>query len=129
MGFGVVVLYAVLALAAVGTVAGIGFKIRHDGYSQGAADVQAKWDRANREQRELEARQAAEAEAAKEKEDAKRKVVYRTITKTVDKYIDRPVYRNVCFDADGLRDANAALSGALTPAAEPDRSLPAAHGP
>lgn len=32
------------------------------------------------------------------------RVEYRTITKTVEKLVDRPVYRDaVCVDADGLR--------------------------
>lgn len=34
------------------------------------------------------------------------------ITKTVTKLVDRPVYQNVCLDADGLAVINKALSGA-----------------
>lgn len=36
-----------------------------------------------------------------------RKIVYRTITRNVQTYIDRPVYQRECLDSDGLRDANA----------------------
>ena len=58
-----------------------------------------------------------------EAERAKSKIVYKTVTRQVDKIIDRPVYRNVCLDADGLRDANAALSGSLTAASGTDKAV------
>jgi hypothetical protein len=62
--------------------------------------------------------QANEAVASKEDRDEKARIVYRTITEMVDKIVDRPVYRNVCLDDDGLRLANAALGGvAVSPAA------------
>ena len=38
------------------------------------------------------------------------KTVIQKVNVDVEKIIDRPVYTNVCFDDDGLRDANAALS-------------------
>lgn len=38
-------------------------------------------------------------------------VEYRTITKYVDRIIDRPVYRNQCFDADGVRQLNEFIIG------------------
>ncbi len=42
---------------------------------------------------------------------ASRKVTYATITKTVDRFVDRPVYRTACIDASGLSSINAALAG------------------
>lgn len=52
---------------------------------------------------------------AKELEDAKadREVVFKTITKTVEKVVDRPIYLEQCIDQDGLDAANAALEGKL----------------
>jgi len=41
----------------------------------------------------------------------KRQENAKVITKTVEKIITRDVYRNVCFDSDGLSVANQALSG------------------
>lgn len=38
------------------------------------------------------------------------------VTQYVDKIVERPLYRNVCLDGDGLRLVNQALSG-LDPAA------------
>lgn len=39
-----------------------------------------------------------------------REVQYKAIRETAVQYVDRPVYRNVCLDSDGLRVINAALT-------------------
>lgn len=39
------------------------------------------------------------------------RTVYRTITQQVDKLVDRPIYRDRCFDDLGLQLANAFLAG------------------
>jgi len=41
-----------------------------------------------------------------EKEATKLRIKYITITKTVEKFIDRPVYQNTCLDQDGLDAIN-----------------------
>lgn len=61
-----------------------------------------------------------------EKARAQREIVYRTITKQVDKIVDRPVYRNVCLDDDGLRVINDALRGEA--AADPGKPATAVSG-
>lgn len=71
--------------------------------------------------------QANAAVATLESQNAQAKIVYRTIVQSVDKVVDRPVYRNVCLDDDGLRLVNAALGGA--PAAPPDPGKPNATMP
>ena len=118
---GIVLVYLI---AAIGILTALGY-IASRIYSAGAASVQAQWDAAERQQRKDEMEKANAAALGLERKNEKAKVVYRNITRTVDRYIDRPVYRNVCFDADGLRDANAALVGALTPASKPDKPVPA----
>lgn len=60
-----------------------------------------------------------------ERAKADRKVVYETITKTVDRIVDRPVYRNVCIDDDGLRQINAALAGKRADSSQPVAAVPA----
>ncbi len=65
--------------------------------------------------------QSANASAALEAGNAKREIVYRTITKNVDRIVERPVYSGVCFDDDGLRLANAALAGIAVEAADPGK--------
>ena len=61
-----------------------------------------------------------------EKARADREIIYRTITKTVDRIVDRPVYRSDCIDDDGLRIANEALTGAPAAAGKPDAAVPKA---
>ena len=45
---------------------------------------------------------AVALEKAKEKE----RVVYLTITETVERIVDRPVYSNICLDEDGVMAIN-----------------------
>lgn len=45
------------------------------------------------------------------KDQANAKVIYRRIVVEVDKIVERPVYRNQCLDADGLRILGAAIDG------------------
>jgi hypothetical protein len=59
-----------------------------------------------------------------EVERGKSKTIYKTITKRVDKIIDRPVYRNVCLDDDGLRLVRAAIAGQAPDSGEPVSPLP-----
>jgi hypothetical protein len=70
-------------------------------------------DAAAQLQKTRDAMQAQSNEAVEmlEKDNARSHTVFRTITQQVDKIIDRPVFRNICLDDDGLRLANAALSG------------------
>lgn len=58
-----------------------------------------------------------------EKDKTKNATRTRTITVEVDKIIDRPVYRNVCLDADGLQLINAAI-GRRDPASQPGHAVP-----
>lgn len=44
-------------------------------------------------------------------EQSNAKTVYRQITVEVDKIVDRPVYRNICFDDSGLRELHRAIDG------------------
>lgn len=61
----------------------------------------------------IEAQKQAEANAQKASEDYEKskeseRVKTETITRTVQKIIDRPVYINTCFDSDGVSAVNAA---------------------
>lgn len=79
------------------------------------------------QQKEIKQIGTAAADLGQKKEHAD--VVYRTITEKVDRYIDRPVYRSTCLDADGLRDANAALAGPHATGPKPDPAVPGSHTP
>lgn len=45
------------------------------------------------------------------KDQANAKVIYQRIVVEVDKIVERPVYRNICFDESGLRELHRALDG------------------
>lgn len=95
------------------------------GIKRGASDKQAEWDKAVADQRERERLAAETASTKLETGNEKARVVYKTITRAVDRYVDRPVYRRECFDADGLRDANRAILGQEgEPPGKPDRAVP-----
>ena len=99
--------YGLIALSILGTLAGIGYKIRESGKDS----VRVEWAEANRIARAAEEKKA---QAAATKTEAVRvEIRYRTktITKEVDKIVDRPIYSNVCLDTDGLRLARMAIKG------------------
>lgn len=54
---------------------------------------------------------SAELERAK----SEKQIVYRTIIKRVETYIDRPIYLRDAVDDDGLRDEDAALTRTANP--------------
>jgi len=122
-GFAVLA-YGLIALGIIATVTGFVWGGYAKGKAQGRAEVQAAWDDANAKARAAEAAKGNKAATGLEADRGKTRVVYKTITQTVDRYIDRPVYRNVCLDADGLRDANRALLGQGADPGQPDRPVP-----
>ena len=87
-------------------------------YLRGMADVQAAWDKDRAAQTEAAAEayrsgvlagQLASSSYQEDKQHADAQT--RTLRETVTRYVDRPVYRDVCLD-DGLRDTiNAAIAG------------------
>ncbi len=72
----------------------------------------------------LRARVADTAAVTHEDFKEKERVVYQTITETVDRIVERPVYRNVCLDADGLRELNAAVAGSRPAASQSAPAVP-----
>lgn len=111
------ILYGILAVAILGAAA----KFHHDAVVSGKNTVYAEWSKADAAEQARRAANLATATERKGKGDAKAKIVYREIKTSVDRYIDRPVYRNVCLDDDGLLDARRAIEG-LTPGG-PDKPL------
>lgn len=70
--------------------------------------------------------QAINATQALEIQRGKTEIKYKTLVREVEKVVERPVYANVCLDADGLRLANAALAGSSTASRVPADALPSA---
>ena len=100
-------LYAGAAIIILGMLGGIGYKVRKSGYDA----CKVEWAEAAEEQRKREQELSTLAAKALADERAKRKVVIQTRTQYVEKIVDRPVYSNVCVDADGLRCIAAAING------------------
>jgi hypothetical protein len=116
-------LTSILIAALVGMAVGAGGagKVVADHYRAEAAQ-QKEADAKAYQARTLQLNDvSAELERAK----SEKQIVYRTITKRVETYIDRPVYQRECLDDDGLRDANAALAGRAS-SGEPAPAVPAA---
>jgi hypothetical protein len=93
------------------------------GIKRGEKNITTKWDIAKEQQRAKDAAQAEQATKGLEVKNAKAKVVYRNITRNVDKIVERVSYRNICLDADGLRAANDAIRGAVGTTGEPDATV------
>lgn len=83
------------------------FYVHHKGYSEAMQDVAIAQEEVDKAQREKYDKLAQELEDTKKK----RQDNVRTITKTVEKIIDRPTYRNICIDDSGLSVINASLQG------------------
>lgn len=131
---GTILVYLVLAIVVMEMLYGLFAWVDSNwetsaGVKKGEAGKQSEWDEANRLAREEEAKKGATAATGLEVDRGKTKVVFRTITQTVDKIVERAVYRNVCLDDDGLRNANAALLGKSADPAKPDGGMPAPVGP
>lgn len=79
------------------------------GWRQASADLAR--ERAAHAQFRANERTAHTASTDYQKESAHARIEYRTRWRTVETIVDRPVYRNVCLDDDGLRELNAAIAG------------------
>ena len=121
--------YGLIALAILGSLGGLYYKVNHDGVVAGRAEVQAKWDTANAEARAAEAARSAKAAADLEAERKKRKVVVKERTVFVDREIEKLVASASCLSPDGVRTLNSAIDGKSAPRAVPDRPMPATRPP
>ena len=59
-----------------------------------------------REIRRMNEKRTSPAAEGLEKDKREIEIRYRTITKTVTKFVDRPVYKNICLDQDGIDAIN-----------------------
>lgn len=114
--------YAAIAVAAIGVgFAGgwqtRGWKASHDEAAQARADARTALARAEK---------VDGAAAGLEQSKERIRVQTVTLTREVERLVDRPVYRDRCLDDDGLRLVAAAAAGASAPAGEPAPAVPAA---
>ena len=83
------------------------------GFGSGMGLQKLFWVAADKERIEKEAKakennreKAHDASASFEEKRTTNEIRYRTVTVTVEKLVDRPVYINQCLDDDGLRTLN-----------------------
>lgn len=116
-------IYAATALIALAVGFGGGWRIqawRHD-----SAELVAQQ---NAQAKARMQRQGADAGAqAFEVVREKLRTEVQYIRERIDVEVEKPVYRNVCLPADGLRDLNDAIRAANNPG-EPSHPMPAASG-
>ena len=105
-----------LSVGASGTYKVVADHYRAEAVAQKEADAKAY---------QIRTLELNDVSAELERARSEKQIVYRTITKRVETYVDRPVYQRECLDDDGLRDANAALAGRAG-AGEPTSAVPAA---
>ena len=94
--------YAATAIVAGALAFGAGWQVqswRFDAKEKQRLESEAEIRRMNEKRTSL----AAEG---LEKDKREIEIRYRTITKTVTKFIDRPVYKNTCLDQDGIDAIN-----------------------
>jgi hypothetical protein len=112
-------LYAIVALvAALASGAGV-WKVQAWRYDSRELQRQE----AQHEKERMDRRSVDMAASVHEADKRQIETQFKTITKEVERVVEKPVYRNVCFDDDGLR----ALSAAIRPAdaaSEPARAVP-----
>lgn len=114
-------IFGIVAAVAFAVGAGTTYKLTADHYD--AKD--AKQQQAAAEAYQAHAAQLNEVSAELERAKNDRKVVYRTITRKVETYINDPLYQRYCIDERGLRDINEALAG-RTSSGESATAVPAA---
>ncbi len=110
----------ITALVSAALAFGAAWKVqdwRHD-----AAELQRQEDVA--ETQRLSAKKADTAAVSHEQFQERERVVYQTITETVDRIVEKPVYRNVCLDADGMRALSAAIHGRADDPGQPSPAVP-----
>lgn len=112
-------LYAIVALLALSLGGAGAWNIQAWRYA--AKDAQRIEAQAERDRNDRKAAQVASE--GFENDKAKTEIKYRTITREVEKIIDRPVYRNICLDSGGLQLLREAIGTTGNPG-EPVSTLP-----
>lgn len=111
--------YAAASLAMLAAGATAGWQVQ--GWRH--ARLEAQRLEAEAETQRLRARSAAVASAGHETDREQIQVEFQTITREVERVVEKPVYRNVCLDADGLRLVERAVRGGAA-TGEPGDALP-----
>lgn len=110
-----------IKVAIIGTIAGalLLIGVNNRAYDRGAADTKLVYEAAAQQLKDAEAAKAQKAATTLEQDNANAQVETKAREKIVTKIIERPVYRDRCFDDDGLSIANSALTSKGATASQP----------
>lgn len=114
-------LYTYVATGLIALAVGFGGGWKTQGWRWDAADKQRIEQEAKERQKQLD--RAHTASTTFEGKRTANETQYRTVTVTLEKIVDRPVYVNQCIDADGLRALNDQIARATDPG-QPSLKLP-----
>jgi len=114
-------MYLYATILAAGLLTGFAGAWKVQDWRQDAAEL----ERAKVESRDRLKKMERGDDAAQAHEGfkAKTEIVYVDRIKRVDRIVERPVYAAQCWDADGLRELNAAIAG-REPSGEPAPAVP-----
>ena len=76
-----------------------------------AASAELQRTQAAQEQHSKNEKRRYIASESYQKESARDRIVYQTRTRILRQVVERPVYRHICLDADGVQQINDAIAG------------------
>lgn len=115
--------YGLIALALIGALGGIGYKVRESGKDA----IRVEWAAANEVARKREAEASAKAAADLAAERKKRRTVIQERTVYVDREIEKLVDSGTCFRPSGVQCLNAVINGEDAAGCKPDGAVPATN--
>lgn len=113
-------LILLLAVAIAGFAAGVKWHAGQDAIAEQARQVN------QRAAERLRRQNTNTAAAVHEVDKVEIRTVFKTITEEVERVVEKPVYRDVCLDADGLRVIQSAIDRVNGTAGQPGHAVPAA---
>jgi len=114
-------MYRYVAIALLGLVLGFGGGWKTQAWRYDSAELDRSRAASRDQLKKIE--RVDDAAAKHETFKAKEQIRYVYRTQLVDRIVERPVYRDACFDDDGLRVLNDAIAG-REPAGEPASAVP-----
>ena len=116
-------LVLLLACLVAGFGAGVKYHAGQDAIAEQARQVN------QRATERLQRQNSNTAAVAHESDKVRIETEYRDVIKEVQRVVEKPVYRNVCLDPDGLSVIGDALARAYNDPGEPGNAVPKAATP